>query len=251
MSSVPIIEMKNLTKRYHPADEPAVNNLSLKVNTGEIFGLLGPNGAGKTTTISILCSQIGADEGEIYIDGKSLPGDAIQVKRIIGVVPQEIALYEKLTAYENLRFFGHMYGLKGKELKERIHNRAQAFGLEQKLHRKVNTFSGGMKRRVNLMAGILHQPRILILDEPTVGIDVQSKNVIIEYLQHLNAHENTTIVYTSHLMEEAERFCSHIAILDSGQVVTEGKPEKLMGTYPSCNNLEEIFLLLTGRSLRD
>lgn len=251
MASAPIIEIKHLTKRYHHADEPAVKSLDLTVNQGEIFGLLGPNGAGKTTTISILCSQIVADEGEIYINGKSLSSESARIKKIIGVVPQEIALYQKLTAYENLRFFGNMYGLKGKELQERIMSRATAFGLEKKLHRKVNTFSGGMKRRVNLIAGILHRPRILILDEPTVGIDVQSKNVIIEYLKQLNKNEGTTIVYTSHMMDEAERFCSHIAILDMGQIVTEGKPEELIGTYPSCNNLEDIFLLLTGRSLRD
>jgi len=251
MSSAPIIEIKHLTKRYHHGDEPAVKSLDLTINKGEIFGLLGPNGAGKTTTISILCSQINTDEGDIYIDGKNLATEAAQIKKIIGVVPQEIALYQKLTAYENLKFFGNMYGLKGKELKERIMSRAAAFGLEQKLHRKVNTFSGGMKRRVNLIAGILHRPRILILDEPTVGIDVQSKNVIIEYLQQLNENEGTTIVYTSHMMDEAERFCSHIAILDMGQIVTEGKPEELIRAYPSCNNLEDIFLLLTGRSLRD
>ncbi|HHL57471.1 MAG: ABC transporter ATP-binding protein [Bacteroidetes bacterium] len=251
MSSPPIIEIKHLTKRYHHADEPAVKNLDMKINRGEIFGLLGPNGAGKTTTISILCSQIKADEGEININGKNLATEAAQIKKIIGVVPQEIALYQKLTAYENLKFFGNMYGLKGEDLKDRIISRAKAFGLEQKLHRKVDTFSGGMKRRVNLMAGILHRPRILILDEPTVGIDVQSKNVIIEYLQYLNKNEETTIVYTSHLMEEAERFCTHIAILDMGKIVTEGKPEELISGYPSCNNLEDIFLLLTGRSLRD
>ncbi len=251
MASTPIIEIRQLTKRYHQSDEPAVKKLDLKIGKGEIFGLLGPNGAGKTTTISILCSQINADEGDIFVDGKNLAADSVQIKKIIGVVPQEIALYQKLTAYENLRFFGNMYGLKGEDLKERIMSRAAAFGLEQKLHRKVNTFSGGMKRRVNLVAGILHRPRILILDEPTVGIDVQSKNVIIDYLKQLNEKEETTIVYTSHLMEEAERFCTHIAILDMGKIVTEGKPEELISGYPSCNNLEDIFLLLTGRSLRD
>ena len=251
MASTPIIEIRQLTKRYHQSDEPAVKKLDLKIGKGEIFGLLGPNGAGKTTTISILCSQINADEGDIFVDGKNLAADSVQIKKIIGVVPQEIALYQKLTAYENLRFFGNMYGLKGEDLKERIMSRAAAFGLEQKLHRKVNTFSGGMKRRVNLVAGILHRPRILILDEPTVGIDVQSKNVIIDYLKQLSEKEETTIVYTSHLMEEAERFCTHIAILDMGKIVTEGKPEELISGYPSCNNLEDIFLLLTGRSLRD
>ena len=167
------------------------------------------------------------------------------------MVPQEIALYPKLTAYENLKFFGNMYGLSGKLLKDRIISSVSGFGLEKKLHLKVGTFSGGMKRRINLIAGILHKPKILFLDEPTVGIDVQSKNVIIEHLQQLNANEGTTIVYTSHLMEEAERFCTRIAIIDMGKIVTKGEPAALIKAYPGSNNLEDIFLLLTGRRLRD
>ena len=251
MTSTAIIDIRNLTKRYKNADEPAIKELDLTINKGEIFGLLGPNGAGKTTTISILCNQITANNGDVFIEGKNLMSDTENIKKIIGVVPQEIALYPKLNAYENLKFFGNMYGLKGKVLEERIFNCMTIFGLEKKLNQKIGTFSGGMKRRVNLIAGILHQPRILILDEPTVGIDVQSKNVIIEHLQQLNQNEGTTIVYTSHLMDEAERFCTQIAILDMGTVVTEGKPKELIKQYPACNNLEDIFLLLTGRSLRD
>jgi ABC-2 type transport system ATP-binding protein len=144
-----------------------------------------------------------------------------------------------------------MYGLRGKVLKDRIISSVSDFGLEKKLHSKVGTFSGGMKRRINLIAGILHKPKILFLDEPTVGIDVQSKNVIIEHLKQLNTSEGTTIVYTSHLMEEAEKFCTHIAIIDMGKVVTVGEPSKLIKAHPGCSNLEDIFLLLTGRSLRD
>lgn len=246
-----IIDIQHLTKRYKNADEEAIKDLSLIIKKGEIFGLLGPNGAGKTTTISILCHQISADEGQVYVEENDLELGGEAIKKIIGVVPQEIALYPNLTAYENLKFFGNMYGLKGQLLKDRILKSVKAFGLEKKLHLKVGTFSGGMKRRVNLIAGILHNPKILFLDEPTVGIDVQSKNVIIEHLQQLNENEGTTIVYTSHLMDEAERFCTHIAIIDMGKIVTEGKPADLIKSYPGCSNLEDIFLMLTGRRLRD
>ena len=251
MSEQAIIDIQGLTKRYKNADEEAVRNLHLGIKKGEIFGLLGPNGAGKTTTISILCNQIKPDKGQIFIAGNELSSGSEVIKKIIGVVPQDIALYPQLTAFENLKFFGNMYGLSGKILKERIIHSVTAFGLEKKLHLKVATFSGGMKRRINLIAGILHKPQILFLDEPTVGIDVQSKNVIIEHLQKLNDTEGTTIVYTSHLMDEAEKFCTRIAIIDMGKIITKGAPKSLVKEYPTCNNLEDIFLLLTGRSLRD
>ncbi len=245
------IDIQGLTKRYRNADENAVDNLSLQINQAEIFGLLGPNGAGKTTTISILCNQIIANSGQVYIEGKSLNSDRENIKKIIGVVPQDIALYPKLSAYENLRFFGNMYGLSGNDLRDRISISVDIFGLRHKLNDKIATFSGGMKRRVNLIAGILHRPKVLFLDEPTVGIDVQSKNVIIEHLQNLNRNEGTTIVYTSHLMDEAEKFCTQIAIIDMGKIIAEGKPKQMIKEHPSFNNLEDIFLLLTGRSLRD
>lgn len=245
------IDIQNLTKRYKDSQVNAVDNLNLKINHGEVFGLLGPNGAGKTTTISILCNQIAASSGKINIAGQSLSTDRERIKKIIGVVPQDIALYPKLTAYENLHFFGNMYGLGGQYLKNRIHECMLQFGLESKLNSRISTFSGGMKRRVNLIAGLLHKPKILFLDEPTVGIDVQSKNVIIEHLKNLNTAEDTTIIYTSHMMEEAERFCTHIAILDNGEVIAEGEPRELIKKYHGCSNLEDIFLLLTGKSLRD
>lgn len=245
------IEIKGLTKQYKQATEPAVNMLDLNIDKGAIFGLLGPNGAGKTTTISIICNQIQADSGTITISGKNLASEKEKIKRIIGVVPQDIALYPNLTAYENLKFFGNMYGLKGVGLKNRIEQNMLDFGLEHKLHKKVNTFSGGMKRRVNLIAGILHKPKILILDEPTVGIDVQSKNVILEHLQNLNQADGTTILYTSHLMEEAENFCTQIGIIDQGKLIATGNPKEMIEEYKTCEKLEDIYLLLTGRSLRD
>lgn len=245
------IDIKGLTKKYRAADENAVDQLDLEIEKAEIFGLLGPNGAGKTTTISILCNQITSDAGTVNIDQLPLHSNREKIKKIIGVVPQDIALYPKLTAYENLKFFGNMYGLSGGYLKDRINECTTNFGLNHKINKKLSTFSGGMKRRINLIAGLLHKPKILFLDEPTVGIDVQSKNVIIEHLEKLNEKEQTTIVYTSHLMEEAERFCTHIAIIDNGKIIAEGKPKALIKDYPTCNNLEDIFLLLTGKSLRD
>lgn len=246
-----IIEIRNLSKKYRHAEDYALQGLDLSVGRGEIFGLLGPNGAGKTTTISIICNQIDATGGEVIVDRYSRHQHEEKIKKIIGVVPQEIALYPTLTAFENLRFFGNMYGLSGRVLEERIENCLLNFGLEQKMHRKVRTFSGGMKRRVNLIAGILHKPRILILDEPTVGIDVQSKTVIIGHLRKLNEEEGITIVYTSHLMEEAENFCTQIGIIDKGKLIAEGNPGEMIRQQPGADSLEDIFLLLTGRSPRD
>jgi ABC-2 type transport system ATP-binding protein len=251
MSEESIIEIRGLTKWYRDSGEPAVDNLDLDIHKGEVFGLLGPNGAGKTTTISILCNQLPATSGEILIRGQQLDKNQESIKKIIGVVPQEIALYPSLTARENLRFFGNMYGLKGSVLEERIHDCMVNFGLEKKLNKKISTFSGGMKRRVNLIAGMLHQPLILILDEPTVGIDVQSKTVIIEHLKMMNEKDGTTIIYTSHLMDEAENFCSQIAIIDQGKLIATGKPKEMIQQHPDSNRLEDIFLLLTGRRLRD
>ncbi len=246
-----IIEINGLTKWYKNAAKPAVDHLNLAIRKGEIFGLLGPNGAGKTTTISILSTQISDSEGKVTVNGLDLKKDADQIKKIIGIVPQDIALYPTLTAKENLDFFGHMYGLHGKALDDKIRQCMQDFGLEDRMDKKIKTFSGGMKRRVNLIAGILHNPRILILDEPTVGIDVQSKIVILEYLKNMNKNNGITIIYTSHLMEEAEQFCSQIAIIDEGRLIEKGNPAKLIEKYESCNNLEDIFLLLTGKRLRD
>ena len=250
MTEKAFIEIKELSKWYKNTTEAAVDQLELNIDEGEIFGLLGPNGAGKTTTLSILCNQIPATKGSVFINGFSLKTAAHELKKIIGVVPQEIALYDKLTAFENLRFFGNMYGLKGKVLNNRIHDCMENFGLAERFNKKINAFSGGMKRRVNLIAGILHKPKILFLDEPTVGIDVQSKNVIIEYLKQLNK-EGTTILYTSHHMDEAEHFCTRIAIIDKGKIIAKGAPAAMIEAQPGCNTLEDIFLHLTGRKLRD
>lgn len=246
-----IIEIKYLTKFYKGSNVPAIDNINLNIEKGEIYGLLGPNGAGKTTTISILCGLFGPTSGNVFIDGMEYQHSSEKIKNIIGVVPQEIALYPSLTAKENLSFFGHMYGLKGKYLKNRINECLELFGLEKNANRRIKTFSGGMKRRINLIAGLLHNPKIIYLDEPTVGVDVQSRNVILEHLKKLNKEEGTTIIYTSHYMEEAENFCSRVAIIDRGNIITEGRPKELITSKQEYTDLESIFLHLTGRDLRD
>jgi ABC-2 type transport system ATP-binding protein len=250
MPQNPIIETNHLVKSFKGSDEQVVNNISFSVYRNEIFGLLGPNGAGKTTTISILCGLFPPTSGSVMIDGMSLNGDLAGVKQIIGVVPQDIALYPTLTARENLNFYGKMYGVSGKELKDKIELWLANFGLREAADRRVSTYSGGMKRRVNLIAAILHDPKILFLDEPTVGVDVQSRNVIIDHLKELNK-KGTTIIYTSHHMEEAEHFCTNVAIIDNGKIIATGSPKELINTYTGCNNLESVFLHLTKRSLRD
>jgi ABC-2 type transport system ATP-binding protein len=244
------IEIHELVKRYKGSKEPALDGISFGVPEGEIFGLLGPNGAGKTTTISILCGIFKPTHGDINILGRNIKQHLHEVKHLIGVVPQEIALYPTLTARENLRFIGNMYGLKGKELKERVEECLVMLGLDKSAKRLVKTYSGGMKRRINLIAGILHRPRVLFLDEPTVGIDVQSRAVIMEYLKKLN-EEGTTIIYTSHMMQEAEKLCTSIAIIDYGKIIAQGRPKELIGSKTEYTDLENIFLQLTGRHLRD
>ena len=245
-----LVEIKNLTKIYAGREEPSVNNLSLRVYEGEIFGLLGPNGAGKTTTLSILCNLLKPTEGECWIGGYSVDNEMEQVKPLIGVVSQEIALYENLTAVENLHYFGGMYKLPKHVLKERIHSLLDRMGLAKYKNERVKRFSGGMKRRVNLLAGVLHNPKLLFLDEPTVGVDVQSRSVMIEYLRELN-RDGVTLLYTSHMLDEAEKLCSRIAIIDEGNVLVKGTPQELIMQDERCRNLEDIFLQLTGRHIRE
>lgn len=245
-----IIQIQNLVKTFKGSDVAVVNDITFSVNTNEVFGLLGPNGAGKTTIISMLCQLFEPTSGKIIIDGHTITKNQLQVKEIIGVVPQDIALYPTLTARENLHFYGAMYHLKGKILEERIESWLQKLGLSDAANRRVSTFSGGMKRRVNLIASVLHQPKVLILDEPTVGVDVQSRNVIIEQLTELNK-QGTTIVYTSHHLEEAEHFCTQVAIIDYGKIITQGSPKQLIESVDNARNLEDVFLHLTHRKLRD
>ena len=250
MNNSVIIEIQNLTKTFKNATEPAVDGISFSINRNEIFGLLGPNGAGKTTTISILCGLFPPSSGKVMIDGKDLHTELPYIKNMIGIVPQDIALYPTLSARENLEFYGSMYGLHGKDLKNKIEIWLQKLGLIDAGKRQVSTYSGGMKRRVNLIAGVLHDPKILFLDEPTVGVDVQSRNVIIEHLKEINA-SGTTIIYTSHHMEEAENFCTRVSIIDHGKILIQGTPGELISNNAGSTNLENVFLNLTNRKLRD
>lgn len=244
------ISVSGLVKRYHGSDEVTLNGLDLEVREGEIFGLLGPNGAGKTTTLSIVCGLLRATSGTVRVFGEDVTRHPGRIKHLLGFVPQDIALYQTLTGRENLEFFGRMYGLYGASLKSRVDELLAVVGLEKSADRKVATYSGGMKRRANLAAGILHQPRLLVLDEPTVGIDAQSRGVIFENLRALS-DAGKTMVYATHYMEEAQKLCTRVAIMDSGRVLLQGPPAQLVAERPGCRNLEELFLELTGRHLRD
>ncbi|MBS7255126.1 ABC transporter ATP-binding protein [Flavobacterium branchiicola] len=228
----------------------SLNDVSMEINEGQIFGLLGPNGAGKTTLISMLCGLVKPTSGHFTINDLSYSSHSLKIKKIIGVVPQEYALYPTLTARENLHYFGSMYGLKGAYLKDKVIETLDLLGLLKFADKPVQTFSGGMKRRVNLIAGILHNPKVLFLDEPTVGVDVQSKNAILDYLKVLNQN-GTTIIYTSHHLAEAEDLCDTIAILDQGQIYAKGTPKTLIDSTENARNLEDVFISLTGKELRD
>lgn len=245
-----LVDIQHVTKQYREAPKPAVQDLSMDINKGDIFGLLGPNGAGKTTLISMLCGLYPTTSGNIYINGNTHQSNSNACKQAIGVVPQEIALYPKLTAYENLMFLGHMYGLKTTAVKEAIKYNLDILGLEKNANQKISTYSGGMKRRVNLIAGLMHNPQLLILDEPTVGVDIQSKQAIIDYLKKLNEEKGMTILYTSHHLDEAEDFCNRIAIIDNGIIVTQGETNELISQH-NCKNIEEVYLKITGQKFRD
>ena len=242
--------VQDLVKIYKGASSPALSGVNITVHAGEIFGLLGPNGAGKTTAISILSTLLRPTSGSVRICGIDALKHPGRVKGLIGLVPQNIALYAGLTARENLRYFGRICGLKGKALNDRIQFCLELAGLENRADQRVSTYSGGMKRRANLAAGILNNPRILYLDEPTVGIDAQSRNMILEKL-FLLKHNGTTLIYTTHYMDEAEHLCERVAILDEGHIVAEGSPKALINRSPGYASLGDLFLALTGKDLRD
>jgi len=220
-----IIEARGLVKRY--GDVEAVRGLSFAIRRGEIFGFLGPNGAGKTTTISMLSCLLEPTEGTAIVAGYDVVKAPGEVKRRIGLVPQELALYPTLSARDNLNFYGRIYGLRGRALRRRVDETLEMVGLAERATSAVETFSGGMKRRLNIAAGLLHRPEVLFLDEPTVGVDPQSRNGIFEHVEHLNA-AGMTILYTTHYMEEAERLCHRVAIIDEGRIIALDMPRKLI-----------------------
>ncbi|HEU4719342.1 MAG TPA: ABC transporter ATP-binding protein [Bacteroidia bacterium] len=219
-----MIAVQNLKKTF--GTHVALNGISFSIKEGEFYGLLGPNGAGKTTTISIISTILQPDEGSVSIGNYDLKRDPGSCKRIIGVVPQEIALYEKLTAHENLVFWGSLYGGEKSRLMKRIDEILHLFGLYERRNDKISTYSGGMKRRINIASALLHNPQILFMDEPTVGIDPQSRNLIFEVVEKLHS-DGMTIIYTTHYMEEAERFCDRIGIIDKGEIIAQGTLQEL------------------------
>ena len=245
-----ILSTDQLVKTYRGTSCPAIDGVTLRVGRGSIFGLLGPNGAGKTTTISILCTLLRPTSGSATILGHDVVRDAAEVRRKIGLVPQDIALYGRLTARENLRYFARMAQVAKDLIEPRIDEALQLVALGDCADQRVVTFSGGMKRRVNLAVAILHHPDILFLDEPTVGIDTQSRNLILERLLLLK-QQGMTLVYTTHYMEEAQQICDAVAIVDGGRVISCGEPVQLVAAAEGCDNLEELFLALTGKQLRD
>ncbi|MGD9147913.1 MAG: ATP-binding cassette domain-containing protein [Anaerolineae bacterium] len=223
--SEPILVAQDLHKAY--GDVKAVDGVSLQVARGEVFGLLGPNGAGKTTAISMLTGLFPPDSGSVTVGGLDLATDPNAVKAKLGLVPQELALYPTLSARQNLMFFGRIYDLKGQALRDRVHEVLEMVGLLDRAGDAVNEYSGGMKRRVNIAAGLLHKPEMLFLDEPTVGVDPQSRNAIFEGVEELN-RAGMSVIYTTHYMEEAERLCHRVAIIDQGRIIALDTPNALI-----------------------
>ncbi len=220
-----MVKVSNITKRFN--DKLVLDNISFEIEEGEIFGLIGPNGAGKSTLINIMTTLLDQNSGDIIIGDYNLKTQPIKAKELMGLVPQELALIEEMNVYDNLMFFGSLYNLYGKTLKTRINEVLDVTGLATHKKQKVKKLSGGMKRRLNIAAAIMHRPRILILDEPTVGVDPQSRNHIFEFIKRIAAQEKTTIIYTSHYMEEIEELCSKVFIIDLGQEVAYGTKQQI------------------------
>ena len=219
------IEAEKLMKKYDK--KIAVNDISFSIEEGQVFGILGPNGAGKSTTIFMLSTLLKPDSGDILLNGKSMVTKPSLLRPILGLVPQDIALYPMLSARDNLNFWGRIYGIRNKnQIESRINEVAELVGLEDKMNEKVGTFSGGMKRRLNIAAALIHKPKVIIMDEPTVGIDVQSRSYIISAIKDLNAN-GATIIYTSHYIDEIEALCHQVAIVDQGKVLACGNIEQL------------------------
>lgn len=244
------IEIENLKKHYKGAWSPALDGLTMKVREGSITGLLGPNGAGKTTCINILCGLLRADDGNVTVLRKDILSDTATIRSMIGVVPQQIALFGNLTAWENYRYIGQLYNLSSQEIKQRAGQLLEKLGLSKHGDKRIQSFSGGMKRRANIIASLLHQPQLLILDEPTAGVDVQSRALIHDFLRDYH-QTSKTILYTSHHLDEAEELCDDVIIVDEGKLIAEGSPENLIASTEGANKLEDVFLTLTGHTVRD
>ncbi|EQF27545.1 ABC transporter family protein [Clostridioides difficile CD160] len=249
MSNV-LLEIENLCKKYN--DKEVVSGESFKVLEGDILGFIGPNGAGKSTSINMFTTIVSPDTGNIYYKGKDIDNQQNTFKHSLGVVPQELAIYEDLSAYDNVKFFCSLYGFRGSELKSRTKEALEFVGLWERYKEFPAKFSGGMKRRLNIACAIAHSPKILIMDEPTVGIDPQSRNKIMQTIKDLNA-SGTTVIYTSHYMEEIETLCNRIVLIDKGVIIEDLDKSLYKNKYLKfgCKTLEDIFLYLTGTDLRD
>lgn len=247
-----IIKLEGLTKKYD--NKPVVDHINLEIKKGEIFGLLGPNGAGKSTTMNMVCSLVKPTAGKVELFGYDIKKDMMKVKSKLGYIPQELAIHGNLKAWENVELFTSLYGIKGEKLKQAVKESLEYVGLEDKRNGFAKTFSGGMKRRLNIACAIGHKPELLIFDEPTVGIDPQSRNFILEKIKYVN-QQGATVIYTSHYMEEIEAICTRIAIMDNGKIVAVGTKQELVELITSDKSssmtLEEVFLTLTGKKLRD
>jgi len=245
-----ILSAENLSLKYRGAETHSLDNINLSIRQGDLFGLIGPNGAGKTSLISIISTLIKPSSGLLSVCGINALENPRSIRKLTGLIPQDLALYPSLTGRENLNYYGSLYGIPPKTLKQDINHYLDLFGLTEKADTYVKTYSGGMKRRINLLAGILHKPSLLLLDEPTVGIDAQSRNLIMENLMNLNK-QGITMIYTSHYMEEIQKLCNRIAIIDEGHFIAEGNPDTLTRESDTCDNLSDLFLQLTGKQLRD
>ncbi len=244
-----VIEVRDLSKRYPGAADDSLKTVSFQVHKGDKLGIFGPNGAGKTTLMSLICGIIQPSSGSVVFPSEQGDRSLKSMLLNIGYVPQDFAFYPELTPYQNLMYFGALYEIPKNTLKQKIEALLSVLGLSHVMHKKVRTFSGGMKRRVNLAIGIINDPAVLFLDEPTVGVDVQSKNAIMSYLESLNA-SGTTIIYTSHHMNEGQEFCNRIILLDHGTLIADDTLPVLL-EHHQANSLESLFLEMTGTAYRD
>ncbi len=243
-----IIEVKNLVKKF--SDLTAVDNISFTINSGEIFAFLGPNGAGKTTTIKILTTLLKQTDGEVKVNGFDVLTAKNQVRHSFGIVFQDHSLDDELTAYENMQFHAVLFSVPKEERKERIENLLKFVDLWERKDSLVKTFSGGMKRRLEISRGLLHEPKILFLDEPTLGLDPQTRNHIWKYIEDLSQNKGLTVFFTTHYMDEADRVAQRIAIIDHGKIIAQGTSAELKKLTKK-NSLEDAFISLTGDVIRD
>ena len=252
MEEKTVLKLSSLSKKFE--GRTAVDHISLEIAEGEIFGLLGPNGAGKSTTLNMICSLLKPTSGRIEVFGMDAAKDMRKIKLRIGYIPQDLAIHGNLKAWENVELFTSLYGIRGRELKLAIDDSLEFVGLLDRRNSYAKTFSGGMKRRLNIACAIGHNPDLMIFDEPTVGIDPQSRNFILERIKQANEN-GATVIYTSHYMEEVEAICTRIAIMDNGRIIATGTREELVKLVTDDDNanitLEEVFLTLTGKKLRD